>query len=83
MSQTRKRALSSINVSKDLASQAKKDFMKRKLAVKALQAKLDKQTLGVKKPSIMVVADTKKKESDTLLAMNYTTLNVGGGAAAA
>ena len=57
--------------------------MKRKLAVKALQAKLDKQTLGVKKPSIMVVSDARKKESDTSLAMNFTTLNVGGGAAAA
>lgn len=41
ISQTRKRALSTINVNKDRENQAKKDFMKRKLAVKALQAKLD------------------------------------------
>ena len=36
VSQLRKRALSSINVSKNRENQAKKDFMKRKLAVKAL-----------------------------------------------
>lgn len=60
ISLTRKRALSSINIARDKESQDKRDFMKRQLAVKALQAKLGKQTHIAKKPAVVV----EEKDSD-------------------